>query len=151
MTIVTANVHHARQALTSLASGKHVLCEKPLAMTVAEAREMVRSAETSGNIDQVALTYRYLYGVRELRRRVLKGDIGVPHYLRAQFDCWDGLQASYRVGFREKRELAGGGMLYDVGSHLFDLARFVFGSIEAATGFWHFVRRQGRQPHRPAD
>jgi predicted dehydrogenase len=141
VTIVTANVHHARQALSALASGKHVFCEKPLAVTVAEAREMVRSAETSGRIHQVGFTFRYLYAVRELRRRVLNGDIGVPHYLRAQFDSWHGLQATN--SFRVADTLAGCGVLHDVGSHLFDIARFVFGSIESATGFRQPVRGQG--------
>jgi predicted dehydrogenase len=142
VTIVTPNVHHATQALCAFASGKHVFCEKPLALTVAEAREMVRAAEASGKVHQVSFTFRYLYAVRELRRRVVRGDIGVPHYLRAQFDSWDGLRATCEIGFRDKLELAGGGMLYDVGSHLFDLARFMFGSIETATGFSHLIRRQ---------
>ena len=143
VTIVTPNSEHAKQAMAAFESGKHVFCEKPMAINIAEAREMVLTAERSGKIHQVAFTYRYLYGVQELRRRVQRGDIGVPHYLRAQFDCWEGLQSTYRVGFRDKLALAGGGMLYDVGSHLFDIARFILGPIEAATGFSKRIPRPG--------
>lgn len=147
VTIVTPNIEHAKQAITALESGKHVFCEKPMAMTVTEAHEMVRAAEISRKIHQMAFTYRYLYGVQELRRRVLRGDIGTPHYLRAQLDSWEALQPTYRVGFRDKLALAGGGMLYDVGSHLFDIARFIFGPIETVTGFSHLIPRQRADSH----
>lgn len=147
VTIVTPNSEHAKQAMAAFDSGKHVFCEKPMAINIAEAREMLFTAERSGKIHQVAFTYRYLYGVQELRRRVRRGDIGAPHYLRAQFDCWEGLQPTYRVGFRDKLALAGGGMLYDVGSHLFDIARFILGPIEAATGFSKRIPRQRVDSH----
>lgn len=147
VTIVTPNIEHAKQAMAAFDSGKHVLCEKPMATTVTEAHEMVRVAEMSGKVHQMGFTYRYLYGVQELRRRVMRGDIGTPHYLRAQFDCWEGLQPTYRVGFRDKLALAGGGMLYDVGSHFFDIARFILGPIEAVTGFSKLIPRQRVDSH----
>jgi len=141
VTIVTPNVFHAKQACLALGSGKHVFCEKPLATNLADAWEMVRVAEASGKIHQVAFTYRYLHGVRELRRRVQLGDIGVPHYVRAHYDCWDGLASSFSVGFRDKLDLAGGGVLYDVGPHLFDLVSFVLGPIQSVTGFSKVIPR----------
>jgi len=142
ITIVTPNAQHARQALAGLASGKHVFCEKPLAMSVEAAREMVCAAEASGKIHQVAFTYRYLYGIQELRRRILRGDIGSPYYLRIQWECWDAMASEYKIGFRDKLDMAGGGVLYDMGSHLSDLARFILGPIEAIAGFVQFVPRQ---------
>lgn len=142
VTIATANVEHAQQAITALACGKHVFCEKPLATSVSEATEMLRAAEVSGKIHQVAFTYRYLYGVRELRRRVWQGDIGQPYHLRIRYECWDGMDVGYQIGFRDQIKLAGGGMLYDMGCHMFDLARFLFGPIEYVTGFSQLVPRQ---------
>jgi len=147
LTIVTPNSEHAKQAMAAFEFGKHVFCEKPMAMNVTEAHEMVRAAEMSRKIHQMAFTYRYLYGVQELRRRVLRGDIGTPHYLRAQYDCWEGLQPTYRVGFRDKLALAGGGMLYDMGSHFFDIARFICGPIESVTGFSQRIPRQRVNTH----
>jgi predicted dehydrogenase len=142
VTIATPNAYHADQAITALSYGKHVFCEKPLAMTVAEAHHMVQAAERGGNVNMVSFTYRYLYGIQHLRRRVHEGEIGKPYYLRAQYDSWEGLAPDSTVGFREKLGLAGGGMLYDLGSHLLDLARFILGPIEMVTGFFHSIPRQ---------
>lgn len=142
VTVATPNVFHAEQALAALTQGKHTFCEKPLGMNVAEVREMVRVAETSGKLHQVAFTFRYAYGVRELRRRVWAGDIGEPYYLRIQYDSWEGLRPDWKVGWREKREFAGGGLLYDLGSHLFDIGRFILGPIDSVAGFVHGLPRQ---------
>ncbi len=144
ITIATVNSEHAGQAIAAFAAGKHVFCEKPMATSVTHARQMLHAAEMSGKIHQMAFTYRYLYGVQELRRRVQCGDIGVPHHLRAHFNSWDALQLNpaSAVGFRSKAALAGGGVLYDVGPHLFDLARFMFGPIETVTGFSQHIPRQ---------
>lgn len=132
ITIVTSNSEHAAQATTGFASGKHVFCEKPLATNVAQAQEMVRTAELSGKVHQVAFTYRYLYGLQELRRRIQRGDIGAPYHLRAQHNSWDRFQAK------------GSGVLHDVGPHLFDLARFLFGPLQSVTGLYRHVPRGGK-------
>ena len=71
--------------------GKHVLCEKPMARTHLRLEAMLEAANASGKIHQVDFLYRHLYGVRELRRRVLAGDIGKPYLLRVQYDGWKGL------------------------------------------------------------
>ena len=67
VTIATPNVVHARQAQAAFAAGKHVFCEKPLGMNTEEAADMLRAAEPSGKVHQTAFTYRYLYGVQELK------------------------------------------------------------------------------------
>ena len=141
VTIVTRNSEHAAQVQAAFAAGKHVFCEKPMATNVAHARQMVHAAERSGKVHQVGFIYRYLYGVQELRRRVQRGDIGEPYHLRAQHNSWDGLQPASALGYRATRALGGGGVLYDVGSHLFDLARFLFGPIKSVTGLLEHVPR----------
>jgi predicted dehydrogenase len=111
-------------------------------MTVAEARDMLCEAEVRKKINQVAFTYRYLYGVQELKRRMLKGDIGSPYYLRLHWECWDAMHPEYTVTYRDKQEMAGGGVLYDVGSHLSDLSRFILGPLERVMGFTELVPRE---------
>jgi predicted dehydrogenase len=142
ITIVTPNAYHAAQAITALAYEKHVLCEKPLGMNVPEAWSMAQTAEKSGKVHQVAFTFRYGYALRELRRRVRAGDVGKPFYARVQYDSWDGLRPGWQAGWREKQEMAGGGLLYDLGSHLFDAVRFVLGPIDSVSGFVHRVPRR---------
>ena len=144
VTIATPNAFHSRQAHAAFQHGKHVFCEKPLAVDVREAQAMVSAAQSSGKVHQVAFTFRNGYAVRELRHRIRRGDIGEPYYLRMQYDSWNGLLPDFKVGWREKQHLAGGGMLQDLGVHLFDIARFVLGPIEIATGFWHNCPRLRR-------
>ncbi|MFZ3013194.1 MAG: Gfo/Idh/MocA family oxidoreductase [Nitrospira sp.] len=127
ITIVTSTSEHAAQARAGFASGKHVFCEKPLATSVTDAKEMVHTAELSGKVHQVAFTYRYLFGLQELRRRIRRGDIGTPYHLRAQHNSWDGFL------------LKSSGVLHDVGSHLFDLARFLFGPLQSVIGLYRHL------------
>jgi predicted dehydrogenase len=127
ITIVTSNHEHAEQALAGFSFGKHVFCEKPMATTVAQARKMVHAAEMSGKIHQVAFTYRYLYGVQELRRRINRGDIGEPFHLRAHWNTWEAITPGSSL-----RPTSG--VLYDMGPHLFDLARFLLGPIQTVMG-----------------
>jgi predicted dehydrogenase len=147
VTIVTPNAFHAEQAVTAFRCGKHVLCEKPLGKNVAEAQAMLGAAAKSGKVHQVAFTFRYGYAIRELRRRIQAGEIGKPFYARIQYDSWDGLRPDWHGGWREKQNLAGGGLLFDVGSHLFDILRFVLGPIESVTGFVHRIPRQYIEQH----
>ena len=142
VTIVTPNAFHADQAITALRNGRHVLCEKPLAKTLGEAQAMLETALASGKVHHVNFPYRHLYGVQELRRRVQAGDIGDPYLLRVQYDGWKGLHPEWRIGWRESQAMAGGGELYDHGSHLFDIARFLFGRIDQVTGFVHRIPRK---------
>lgn len=141
VTITTPNAVHAEQAAAAFAAGKHVFCEKPLGLNVAEVREMLKIAEASGKIHQVAFTFRYTHALQELRRLVRKGLIGEPYLLRIRWDGWGGLRPEWKAGWRETQALSGGGMLFDMGSHLFDAARFVLGPIEHVTGWTHVIPR----------
>jgi len=141
ITIATPNIAHAEQVEAAFRFGKHVFCEKPLGVTLAEAKAMTAAAASSGKVHQVSFTFRHNYGIAELRRRIRAGDIGRPFYLRVQYDNWEGLTPDWKVGWREKQDLAGGGLLFDVGSHLFDIVRFVLGDLEKVIGFTHQIPR----------
>lgn len=142
VTIATANVAHASQAMMALKAGKHVFCEKPLAMNAAEAREMVEVAEASGKVHQVAFTFRYNHGLNEMRRRIAAGEIGKPFLARIQYDRWEGLSKDWVTSWRSDAQAAGAGILFEVGSHLFDIARHVLGPIDSVIGYTHLVPRQ---------
>jgi predicted dehydrogenase len=129
--ICTPNAAHREHALLAFAHGKHVFCEKPLGLTLEEAAEMTAAARASGRVHMVAFTYRYLHGVEELRRRVAAGDVGEPFLFRAHHEFWDGLRPGATIGWRELQAPSGGGVLWDSGSHFFDLARFILGPVAA--------------------
>lgn len=141
ITVCTPNAAHREPALAALAAGKHLFCEKPLGLSVAEAAAMHAAAIASARIHQVSFVYRYLYGVEELRRRVAAGDVGEPFLLRLHHETWDGLAPSAPIGWRERRGPAGGGVLYDLGSHFFDLARHLLGEVTSVAAFLHHLPR----------
>lgn len=141
ITIATPNIAHRDQALEALRNHKHLFCEKPLSVNLSDATKMTEAAKNSGRVHQVAFTFRYNYGLRELKRRVQAGDIGEPFYARIQYDSWDGLKPDWQIGWREKQEVAGGGLLFDVGSHLFDILRHVVGPVDETVGFTHHIPR----------
>ena len=101
--ICTPNDAHREAALLAFAHRKHVLCEKPLALDVADAEPMLAAADTSGRVHQVAFTYRYLHGVAELRRRVAAGDVGEPYLFRGHHEFWDGLRPGATARRRSTR------------------------------------------------
>jgi 1,5-anhydro-D-fructose reductase (1,5-anhydro-D-mannitol-forming) len=124
---------HAPQAIRSLRTGKHVLCEKPMAMNEAEARSMVQAAEESGRTFGVAYYRRTYPKVRRAKQLLEAGAIGRP--VLAELTCheWREENASHRSWLLDPA-LAGGGPLYDIASHRIDVVNFFFGQPLRASG-----------------
>ena len=132
--VATPVAMHAPQSIAALRAGKHVLCEKPMAMNYAEAQEMVRVADECGRLLGVAF-YRRLYpAVLRARELMRVGAIGQPVFAELKLHSWFDPVAGCREWLVDPK-LAGGGPLYDVGSHRIDLLNFWFGKPERATGF----------------
>lgn len=110
--IATPNPLHHPMALDALAAGKMVVCEKPLAMNVAEAEDLVSAAERAGVPTVVNFTYHSLSGHRFVERLLAEGTIGQLRHLSLSY--W---QARQRLPGAKSTDA-----LFDVGSHLFDLA-----------------------------
>ncbi len=143
LTITTPNLSHCEIALAALAHGKHVFCEKPLGMNLAEAEVMAEAARQRGVVHQVAFTYRYLHSTAALRRRLREGAIGRPFFARLSVEQWSDLRPDALVGWRHQRALAGGGMLADVGSHYFDLINWTLGPLVEVSALLLTVDRTG--------
>jgi predicted dehydrogenase len=122
---------HAEQTIASLRAGKHVLCEKPVALNYAQAEAMAAAGLGSGRLLGVAY-YRRLYP-KLIRAKELIGEgaIGKAVLVEANYHGW--LESPDR-GWLKDPTLAGGGPLYDVASHRIDAANFLFGKPERATG-----------------
>jgi predicted dehydrogenase len=124
-------VYHAAQTIACLRAGKHVLCEKPVAMNFAEASAMVEVAGTAGKHFGVAY-YRRLYPkLLRAKELIAAGAIGQPLFVEALYHGW--LESEERGWLRDPA-IAGGGPLYDVASHRIDACNFLFGKPERATG-----------------
>ncbi|MFD8165079.1 Gfo/Idh/MocA family protein [Streptomyces cellulosae] len=128
--ICTPGDSHAEIALAALAAGKHVLCEKPLANTVAEAEAMARAAQEArdrGQAAMVGFNYRRVPATALARRMVEEGRIGTLRHVRvAYLQDWL-VDPQFPLTWRLRREQAGSGSLGDLGAHIVDLAQYLAG------------------------
>ncbi|MGA5186411.1 Gfo/Idh/MocA family protein [Streptomyces griseoincarnatus] len=128
--ICTPGDSHAEIALAALAAGKHVLCEKPLANTVAEAEAMARAAQEArdrGQAAMVGFNYRRVPATALARRMVEEGRIGALRHVRVVYlQDWL-VDPQFPLTWRLRREQAGSGSLGDLGAHIVDLAQYLVG------------------------
>ncbi|MEU7609676.1 Gfo/Idh/MocA family oxidoreductase [Micromonospora sp. NPDC049204] len=128
--ICTPGDSHAEIALAALAAGKHVLCEKPLANTVAEARAMTAAADAaraSGVRSMCGFNYRRVPAVTMMRQMVADGRLGVIRHVRATYlQDWI-VDPQFPLVWRLQKDRAGSGALGDIGAHIIDLTQFVTG------------------------
>jgi 1,5-anhydro-D-fructose reductase (1,5-anhydro-D-mannitol-forming) len=122
---------HAEQTIAALRAGKHVLCEKPVAMNVAEASAMVEAAEGAGKLFGVAYYRRAYAKLKRAKELIAEGAIGKPLLVEAAIHDW---VPSETRGWLWDPKMAGGGPLYDVASHRIDACNFLFGKPERAVG-----------------
>jgi predicted dehydrogenase len=132
--ICTPGNTHAEIAIAALVAGKHVLCEKPLANTVAEAEAMVAAADRaagSGVRAMVGFTYRRVPAIALARELVAEGRIGTVRHVRAAYlqDWIADEQAP--LSWRLDKAQAGSGALGDTGAHVVDLAQHITGELIA--------------------
>jgi predicted dehydrogenase len=119
---------HRDIAVAALEAGKHVLCEKPLANTVAEAEEMTAAAaeaQARGVHSMVAFNYRRTPALALARELVAEGRLGRVHHVRAQYlQDWI-VDPDFPLVWRLQKDKAGSGALGDIGAHVVDLAAFL--------------------------
>ena len=132
--ICTSNVTHAPIAIAAAKAGKHVLCEKPIAMNAEEARRMWEAAETAGVRHMVAFNYRRVPAISLANSLVEQGKIGrIVHFNAVYYQDWL-VDPSFPMVWRHDVGEAGSGAHGDMHAHLVDLARYLCGEFEAVTG-----------------
>ncbi len=125
--IATPNFLHAPIALAAIAHGKHVLCEKPIAMNHAEAVSMAAAADRAGVRHMTAFTYRFVPAMRYLRDLARRGDFGQPYHFRScRLQDW----GTRPLGWRQIKKLAGSGEIGDMLSHRIDFAHSLVGPMK---------------------
>lgn len=132
--VATPNHLHAEQSMAALEAGQHVACEKPLAGTLADARQMAEAAAASSAQTFVWYSYRRVPALGLAHRLIAAGRLGRIYHVRAAYlQGWGG--ADTPLGWRFDAGQAGSGALGDLGAHIVDLARFLTGDeIVEVTG-----------------
>ena len=140
--IATPNVLHREQALAAIQAGLHVICEKPLAMNAAEAREMTARAEAAGRKTLTFFTHRAVAAAAQVKRLVEEGFLGRPHHAGAEYFSASHLKPGKPLAWRMRRAESGTGVLGDIGSHVVDLVRWWLGDFARVAGQWQTLTRE---------
>ncbi len=145
--ICTPGDSHAEIAVAALEAGKHVLCEKPLANTVAEAEVMTAAAQRAqerGVLSAVGFNYRRTPALALARLLVEQGAVGTVRHIRAHYlQDWI-VDPEFPLVWRLQKDKAGSGALGDIGAHIVDLSQFLTGQrlVDVAGHLARFVDRR---------
>jgi len=123
---------HREQVQACAKAGKHVLCEKPLGMTVAEAEEMIARCKQRQVKLGCAFMMRFVAQHTEALELIRQGKLGKPTYARAQLSCW---YPPMEGAWRQDPATGGGGALIDMGGHCIDLLEMFFGRVAKVSCF----------------
>ncbi len=129
---VPQNLHHDI-AIAAAKAGKHIFCEKPLALSVSEAQEMLDAAQAAGIVHYLNHNYRRVPAIMLARQLIDEGKIGrIFHWRGAYLQSWI-VDPDFPLTWHLKKETAGSGPMGDLNSHSVDLARFLVGDIKSIT------------------
>ncbi len=132
--VATPGDSHRDVVLAAVAAGKHVLCEKPLANSLDEAREMLAAAKRAGVVNMVNFNYRRVPAVQLAKQLIADGRLGeIRHWRAVYLQDWIN-DPSFPLVWRLQRDKAGSGALGDIAAHIVDLAHFLLGPITEVVG-----------------
>lgn len=132
--ICTPGDSHRDIAVAAAEAGKHLFCEKPLANSLGEAKEMLAAVQAAGVKHMVNFNYRRVPAVQLAKQLIDEGAIGeIRHWRAIYLQDWI-VDPEFPLVWRLRREEAGSGALGDIGSHIVDLARFLVGEITDVAG-----------------
>lgn len=130
--IATPPSVHREQTVACARAGKHVLCEKPLALTVADAEAMIDACRSAGVRLGTAFMMRFIAQHKAALALIQTGKLGQPVFARAQLSCW---YPPIPGAWRQHPAQGGGGSLIDMGGHCIDLLEMFFGPVRAVSCF----------------
>jgi predicted dehydrogenase len=122
---------HMEPTIYAMKLGKHVLCEKPIARTAEEAKQMVDVAKSTGVKNMVAFNYRFVPAVRQIRNLIDSGALGKIYHWRAVY-LQEWILPHYNTPkiWRLDKSVAGSGAIGDLGAHIIDLAHYLVGGVK---------------------
>jgi predicted dehydrogenase len=132
--VSTPGYLHHPMVVAAAQAGKHILCEKPLANSLAEAKDMLKAAEKAGVMHMVNFSYRRAPAAAYAKKLVEDGLLGdVYHYHAAYLQDWI-IDPEFPLVWRLEKKYAGSGTLGDIGAHAIDMAEYLNGEIQTVSG-----------------
>lgn len=125
--ICTPNICHYEQVKKALACGKNVLCEKPLGISAKEADELATLSKESGKVCGMVFNNRHLPATMRARELVSDGKLGEILSFRSAYLHSSAIDPARKPGWKQDKNICGGGVLFDLGSHAIDLLSFILG------------------------
>jgi predicted dehydrogenase len=141
--INTPNDSHAEIAIAAAKAGKHILCEKPLAMNVPECKEMLDAAKKAGVVHMVCHNYRRIPAIALAKKMIDEGAIGeIYHYYARYAQDWI-VDPKFPLVWRLQKGISGSGTHGDINAHIIDLARYLVGEFKEVCGLLHtFIKER---------
>jgi predicted dehydrogenase len=128
------NHKHEEVVLAAAQAGKHIYCEKPLSMNVADGQRMVQAVTSAGVKSQMTFNFRFFPALTRARQLVEAGFLGNIFSFRGRYYRASYIDPNKPLSWRLSKEISGGGALFDLGSHILDLVYYLlgdFGSVQA--------------------
>ena len=146
--INTPNDSHAEIAIAAAKAGKHVLCEKPLALDVKECRQMLQAVKRAKVVHMICHNYRRIPAIAQAKKMIEEGAVGeIRHYYARYAQGWLVDPKMPRL-WRLQKQHAGSGAHGDIHAHIIDLARFL-GEFDEVCGQLHTFIKQRPLPENP--
>lgn len=143
VSVCTWNSAHAECAIAALRAGKHVLCEKPMALNTAQAQEMEKAAKENGKLLMIGFVRRFGNDCAVLKDFIDSGNFGEIYYAKAQYLRRKGCPGGW---FGDKSR-SGGGPLIDLGVHVIDLCRYLMGGPQPVSVYGATFNKLGDRRH----
>lgn len=144
VSICTPNVYHTEMLLQALKNGKNIYCDKPLAASYPETAEILKALEKYPVTNQMALQYRFFPATMRAKELIDEGRIGNIMSFRAAYLHSGSVDPNKPLGWKLEKKLGGGGVLFDLGSHVFDLIYYLLGEYTSL-----FAETRTVYPQRP--
>lgn len=138
----TPNSLHKDILISALQAGKHVYCDKPLAMNLAEAREIMDAVEKANVVHQMTFQYRFVPAIIRARQLIDEGLLGEIMSFRVAYLHSGYVDPSRPMSWRLNKKEGGAGALFDLGSHVLDLVRYLSGEVKEVFATTHTFIRQ---------
>jgi predicted dehydrogenase len=141
--INTPNDSHAEIAIAAARAGKHVLCEKPLALNVSQCRDMLDAVKKAKVVHMVCHNYRRIPAIAAAKKMIEEGALGTIFHYRARYAQDWIVDPEFPLVWRLQKGISGSGAHGDINAHIIDLARYLVGEFKEVCGLMHtFIKER---------